>query len=1186
MEHDGVYPRGSVKKVRVTDLMSFVGTLELVPGPRVNLITGPNGSGKSSLVTALCVGLAGGMKTLGRQKDASELIRRGCSAFEVEVTLSGGPGQPDIRVHRRTEALQHHQPGERRQRRPPPKRQRTSAQQQQGGAGGSGPESEDEDVDADEPEGEEEGEGGGRGGGGRGRGHSQTTWRLDGRVVPEARVKDLTRELGIYFDNLCQFLPQERVSEFAALSAVELLENTEKVIGDGHLLRTHMQLVERSKALRAKREDLTRTRDRLAKVQADQAAAEPEYRRLRRRDELKEEVKRIRQKLLWVEKQAKEAAVRRAQQALTAAAARVTAAQREVQQAQAPLTAHNQDKERLDQAVSGRVRAITAQAKKVEAARGQLVAAEAALKQREEELQGLKAKSDRWRAEVTRCQEGLRKVEAEQQTAPTGISPQQAQRLEQIAGELQAAAGEVGGAGAQVDQKQHEVAAIQRDVQRLETAEQRRADRREALLRKLEGAQSGSRALVDWLAATRGQGGFVRRVLGPVLLEMSPVADAGWAGYLEQVIGRRGLCAVVTEHIEDNNKVQAWLMANRCTHQLICVRNGAQPVTHPDGEPAAYTAAYGITHTLDQLFEAPDLIKTALCNANGINTFYVGDNRTHSSQVFSALLSNTSVTRVFTPQGLTVATRSYYDRSHVMQSLEYLKPARLLAQPGAAGGEAEEQQERDVLEQRRRELEEAKRELARLQSELATRKAAADALQRERHQLLQARQRIQTRLKELERDASDFRRQLQRRLAEGDPMAAMRQLSQRLAEEVDRFSQQAAALADQVRQQHVLHRQLAPLQLQAAEMAARRAPLQRAYEAAAERLAADTRGRDAAQHALEAAKQVAQEAAALAREELGGAAAPDPELAAAWAGWPNEAAALEALMSEKTADMEAAQANLRGDEAAVLRAWSEREKELREEGAKAAAYEADVDKTAQEVEALKASWLPELQGHVAAVNEALRRNFASIGCAGEVALREDGDAFESYAAEIRVEYRPGEGLRALDRNHHSGGERSVATMLYLIALQGVTRTPFRVVDEINQGMDSRNERKVFNLLVESSSRPDTPQCFLLTPKLIANLQYNEHVRVHDLKPIRNGSIVMPPGLVDRLLQQAAAEREAAAAAAAAGGEGQAAAAHHARRGVALAPRQRTDVSLFGLGQLPWNLLKDFVVFRRAAAEQN
>jgi hypothetical protein len=84
---------------------------------------------------------------------------------------------------------------------------------------------------------------------------------------------------------------------------------------------------------------------------------------------------------------------------------------------------------------------------------------------------------------------------------------------------------------------------------RCAAAEQRRADRREALLRKLESTQPGSRTLVEWLAATRASGGFIRRVLGPVLLEMSPVADAGWAGYLEQVIGRRGLCTVVTEHM-------------------------------------------------------------------------------------------------------------------------------------------------------------------------------------------------------------------------------------------------------------------------------------------------------------------------------------------------------------------------------------------------------------------------------------------------------------------------------------------------------------------------------------------------------------------------------------------------------------------------------------------------------------
>ena len=42
----------------------------------------------------------------------------------------------------------------------------------------------------------------------------------------------------------------------------------------------------------------------------------------------------------------------------------------------------------------------------------------------------------------------------------------------------------------------------------------------------------------------------------------------------------------------------------------------------------------------------------------------------------------------------------------------------------------------------------------------------------------------------------------------------------------------------------------------------------------------------------------------------------------------------------------------------------------------------------------------------------------------------------------------------LNEQRQSGGERSVSTMMYLVALTGVTITPFRVVDEINQGMVS------------------------------------------------------------------------------------------------------------------------------------
>ncbi len=55
----------------------------------------------------------------------------------------------------------------------------------------------------------------------------------------------------------------------------------------------------------------------------------------------------------------------------------------------------------------------------------------------------------------------------------------------------------------------------------------------------------------------------------------------------------------------------------------------------------------------------------------------------------------------------------------------------------------------------------------------------------------------------------------------------------------------------------------------------------------------------------------------------------------------------------------------------------------------------------------------------------------------------------------------------------------------------MTVTPFRVVDEINQGMDPLNERKVFTQLVEASCQEGTPQCFLLTPKLLPDLPFTQ-----------------------------------------------------------------------------------------------
>lgn len=56
-------------------------------------------------------------------------------------------------------------------------------------------------------------------------------------------MTEMTRSLNIQLDNLCQFLPQEKVVEFTKMSPTELLHSTQRAIGDGELLVMHEKLM-------------------------------------------------------------------------------------------------------------------------------------------------------------------------------------------------------------------------------------------------------------------------------------------------------------------------------------------------------------------------------------------------------------------------------------------------------------------------------------------------------------------------------------------------------------------------------------------------------------------------------------------------------------------------------------------------------------------------------------------------------------------------------------------------------------------------------------------------------------------------------------------------------------------------------------------------------------------------------
>lgn len=71
--------------------------------------------------------------------------------------------------------------------------------------------------------------------------------------------------------------------------------------------------------------------------------------------------------------------------------------------------------------------------------------------------------------------------------------------------------------------------------------------------------------------------------------------------------------------------------------------------------------------------------------------------------------------------------------------------------------------------------------------------------------------------------------------------------------------------------------------------------------------------------------------------------------------------------------------------------------------------------------------------------------------------------FASMRLLLKVTFAETTPLRQLS-NTNSGGERSLVAVLYLLAVQAFARGSFRVLDEINQGLDSDREALLFRLL--------------------------------------------------------------------------------------------------------------------------
>ena len=148
------------------------------------------------------------------------------------------------------------------------------------------------------------------------------------------------------------------------------------------------------------------------------------------------------------------------------------------------------------------------------------------------------------------------------------------------------------------------------------------------------------------------------------------------------------------------------------------------------------------------------------------------------------------------------------------------------------------------------------------------------------------------------------------------------------------------------------------------------------------------------------------------------------------------------------------------------------------------------EKTLEEVKTRMLSWRTVMQNLLSRVNVEYQKIMSQTMATGEVQLSNEQD-IETAGLEILVGFKGGKPV-ALDAYTQSGGERTTATMSFLLALQQHVRSPFRAVDEYDIHMDPKNREMIAKILL-SMIKDANAQYVVITPSQITFAQQDANV---------------------------------------------------------------------------------------------
>lgn len=236
---------------------------EIYPGPHMNMVMGPNGSGKSSIVAAMAIGLGWAPNVLGRAKDVTEFIKYNTDRAVLEIVLRVDPDCDKETLDDEGQIVRKFDWNA---------------------------------IGIDDPDGyiciRREIY--------RNR-SKQSDWLLNGKASLAKHVENLVKELNIQINNLCQFLPQDRVSDFAKMTPIELLMETEKAAASIDVSQLHQKLIDNRKIVRDSQNQVNSEVNRLESLKKQATTLDEALERHREYQEHLKMVNYCERKRPWLE---------------------------------------------------------------------------------------------------------------------------------------------------------------------------------------------------------------------------------------------------------------------------------------------------------------------------------------------------------------------------------------------------------------------------------------------------------------------------------------------------------------------------------------------------------------------------------------------------------------------------------------------------------------------------------------------------------------------------------------------------------------------------------------------------------------------------------------------------------------------------------------------------------------------